>query len=513
MRVIGILILIIALITSCSMGPVAGGTTDTGNSVIAGVVIDTNGNAMAETIVRLLAADYNPVEDSPVPDSMTDTTDVKGCYSFTLLNTTGVYNIEGVHLSQGTKLLITGVHVQGDTTAVQYGILKEPGAIKLFLPDTIDTAGGYLYIEGTTIYNLLSEATPIHDSGYEITLDSVPAGTINAINYGIVSDPSEPVPLTVLVEVSSNEITLVDLLLRWVEYTKDNSQLPGNIINDISLSTDGKIWFATNNGIACIDMINNWTTFDTGNSALPSNSVLDLKHDGDYTWCATSGGVAAYYKDQWTIYNTGNSDIPSNLVTCVDIGNNGNKWFGTLNNGLATFNDTSWIVYDTATSALPSNEVVSVKVDKSGIVWCVTNNGVVEIDGTTWEIYTAGNSGLLSDYVYCMAISNNEDKWFGCHNGVSRFDGSVWTTYDSNNSPILSDSVLSIAEDLFGNIWIGTSNGLTVFTGGKWIDYTGDRYKLLNNKSINSIAFDVSYQNKWIGTSLNGVIAFGPTIK
>ena len=99
--------------------------------------------------------------------------------------------------------------------------------------------------------------------------------------------------------------------------------------------------------------------------------------------------------------------------------------------------------------------------------------------------------------------------------------GSVATTgcrdlmeaYDSKSSPILSDSVLSIAEDLFGNIWIGTSNGLTVFTGGEWIDYTGDRYKLLNNKSVKSIAFDVSYQNKWIGTSLNGVIAFGPTIK
>lgn len=507
-----LLCLAMAYLLRCSRN-VAGGGSESGNPVVIGIILNENGEAVYNTQVKLIPSNYNPVIDQQPPDSMIDTTDEKGYYSFTFSDTLGVYNIEGVHLSQRTKLLITGVHVQGDTTVVQYGILKEPGAIKLFLPDTIDTARGYLYLEGTTIYNLLSEATPIHDSGYEITLDSVPAGTIDAINYGIVSDPSEPVPLTVLVEVSSNEVTLIDLLLRWVEYTKDNSQLPDNVINDVSSSKDGKIWFATYGGIACIDMINNWTTYDTGNSDLPSNNVLDLRHDGDYTWCATYGGVAAYYNDQWTIYDTGNSGIPSNLVTCVDIGKNGEKWFGTLDNGLVTFNDTSWIVYDTATSALPSNNVISVKVDKSGIVWCVTNNGVVEIDGTVWKIYTSGNSGLFSDNVYCMAIGNNGDKWFGCHSGVSRFDGSVWTTYDSNSSPILRDSVLSIAEDLFGNIWIGTSKGLTVFTGGKWIDYTGDRYKLLNNKSINSIGFDLSYHNKWIGTSSRGVIAFGPTIK
>ncbi len=499
------------LLLRCTQN-VAGGGSESGNPVVAGIILNENGEVVNNTQVKLIPSNYNPVIDQQPPDSMIDTTDEKGYYSFTLSETSGVYNIEGVHLSQRTKVLVAGIHVSEDTTVAQNGVLKVPGTIKLFLPDTIDTARGYLYLEGTTIYNFLSGATPINDGGYEITLDSAPEGTINAINYDVVNDSSEPVPLTGSVEVSSNDITLIDLLLRWIEYTKDNSQLPDNVINDISSSKDGKIWFATYGGLACIDMVKNWITYDTGNSDLPSNSVFSLRHVDDYTWCATYGGAAVLYKDGWTIYDTGNSDIPSNYITCLDVGKNGEKWFGTLDQGLANYNNTSWITYDTATSSLPSNNVKSVKVDKSGIVWCLTNKGVAKIDGTIWQIYTSSNTSLFSDNVYCMAIDLKGDIWIGCHGGISRFDGNVWTTYDSISSPLLKDSVLSIAVDLFNNIWVGTSSGLTVFSGDKWIDYTGERYKLLNNASIRSIGFDISYHNKWIGTSLKGVIAFGPTL-
>jgi hypothetical protein len=62
--------------------------------------------------------------------------------------------------------------------------LNAPGSIKLDLPANIDATNGYVYIPGTTIFAALK------GTNGKVILDSVPAGTIPQIVYGVHGDGS-----------------------------------------------------------------------------------------------------------------------------------------------------------------------------------------------------------------------------------------------------------------------------------------------------------------------------------
>ena len=44
-----------------------------------------------------------------------------------------------------------------------------------------------------------------------------------------------------------------------------------------------------------------------------------------------------------------------------------------------------------------------------------------------------------------------------------------------------------------------------------WTDFVGEKYELLENKFVWSVAVDKD-SNKWVGTVFHGLIAFGPTV-
>ncbi len=173
MKALVILIVIIALITGCSIGPTAGGTTDTGNSIVIGGVVDTLGNPVSNTLVCMVPEDYDAINDV-LGDSLKDTTDNQGIYEFSIASN-GIYNIQAVHIYERTRLLINSIEVYDSTTFVSTDTLKHTGTLKIFLPDTVDT--GYVYIPGTTIITSLS------GNNRWAIIDSVPAGSIPSLYY------------------------------------------------------------------------------------------------------------------------------------------------------------------------------------------------------------------------------------------------------------------------------------------------------------------------------------------
>ena len=509
-------ILIIWLfLINCALDPLAGGSTDTelGGNVV-GVIYNENGDPANNTQVKLIPSNYNPVLDQPIPDSLIDTTDASGFYSFTLSDT-GTYNIQVANLSQGTKALITGVVVHEDTTVAPDGILKETGIIKIFLPDTIDTINGYLYIEGTTLSKNLSFA--VADSeGIYVSVGSVPVSPFHIIHYGILDDPSTPVLLTDTIEVFSNQIAEADGFVFWANYTEENTELPSNMVNDISNSPTTYA-FATSGGVAVLGPTNHWTIHTADDMGVTSNNILSVCYiQYGIMWTATSGGAVELDGNTWISYTTDNSAIPTNLTTDVAIDGigYGNVWLSTIDKGLLMFNDTVWTVYDTVNSDIPSNSVFSVFIGRGDTVWCTTQNGVFKLKGSYSKALTSLNSGLPSGDIYCMTIDKNRHKWFGYNGGVARYDeaDSVWVQYTSLHSAFFTDSVLTIAEDGDGNMLFGTPKGMSSFDGTKWFDYTGSKYQMLANKEVRTIAVDNS-GDKWIGTANNGVIIFGPTLK
>ena len=174
-----------ALILSCSNLSVAGGS---GSEVrtLYGSLITPDGKPAQNTQVTLVSSDYDPASGKPIPDSLLDTTDKNGRYSLKV-PAPGLYNIQAVDNSNIMRVLIAGVMVQGESTEAVQGILENPGAVKVVIPDGLDTNYGYLYIPGTTVYSLLSKI-----SGGSVVLDSVPASVHLAVYYAVKGSSAQP---------------------------------------------------------------------------------------------------------------------------------------------------------------------------------------------------------------------------------------------------------------------------------------------------------------------------------
>lgn len=512
----------------CSLNPsVSGGSgTDIPDALILGIIIDDNNNTAANTQVTLIPADYNPVTDDPIPDSLIDTTDSFGRYQF-VFSDTRLYNLEAIHLETGKQALVKGLAIDDpnpygsmcDTIYIkQAGRLQKSGAIKAYVPDTVDTAGTYLFLKGTTINYPLSQAQPDNDGNLQLTLALIPEATFPTIYFSRQDNTIPPIALTDTFTVNAGGVVGIDASIFWAHYTTDNSSLPVNEIRDLHIDTDGSIWFATYGGGIANLSGTKWTIYNNGNRTLPNDNVLRIVKQNDGSlWFATLGGIAIYHEGgQWTSYTMGNSGIPSNLISDIAEDNKGNKWIGTYDVGLVKFDGTSWSKDPRIDTLLPSNLITSVLVDNPDTVWCTSIRKVCKHASKFYHTFTVDASILLSGDLYCMNIDLLGNKWFGRQGGVSRLNQKntlkPWTHFGITNSTIFKDSVLTIERDNEGIMWFGTTSGLTKYDSMQWYDYTGDRYNLLMNKGIQCVGFD-SNGETWIGTSQHGVIIFGPNIK
>lgn len=168
---------VILITISCSM-TVTGGSSSTDNGKVIGMIQMENGQPASQTQVILLPADYNPFADTV--GICYDTTNAQGVYGFKDISP-GTYNVQAIHLYQRIKAVITGIEVDEDIVVAEPDTLKNNGAIKVFLPDSVDPVNGYVYIPGTTI------AKPLSGDTVSGIMDSVPAGLIPSVYYATVS--------------------------------------------------------------------------------------------------------------------------------------------------------------------------------------------------------------------------------------------------------------------------------------------------------------------------------------
>jgi hypothetical protein len=190
------------LLCGCSSLAPLTGTSEQGNARVTGAVIFSNGEPAARVQVSLIAAAYNPVTDGPVSRSRIDTTDVRGSFTFTNVDT-GAYVVSAVQIDMRTRALKTGILVKGDTAVVPVAMLREPGAIKVLLPEGFDAANGYVYVPGTTISGVFT------DNNSAAVLDSVPSGIIPQFYLGARNDPTQQRRLRDSIRVQPNSVTVV----------------------------------------------------------------------------------------------------------------------------------------------------------------------------------------------------------------------------------------------------------------------------------------------------------------
>jgi hypothetical protein len=170
-----------ALLLRCTgLGDLSGAGSETTNS-LAGVVVNSDGTAAVNILVRCIPYTYDCVKDPALPDSLSVMTDEYGAYRFDRLQA-GTYNIFAVHDGERTMALLSTVTLDKDTALAQPMTLRRPGSIKVLLPDGVSAANGYVYIPGTIF------SSPVFDSA--AVLDTVPAGTVPALYYSEIGETS-----------------------------------------------------------------------------------------------------------------------------------------------------------------------------------------------------------------------------------------------------------------------------------------------------------------------------------
>jgi hypothetical protein len=169
----------IVFMMRCTMD-LAGGSSEIGNGMVLGRVVNEQGNPACSTIVRIMTSDYNPLKNGPLADTCIDTTNADGIYQL-IAQHGRTYSIQAVHMTLRTRVIVPGVEMKNADCNVPQCTLKVPGAIKVLLPDSVDQLFGYVNVPGSDIFVFLNNGT-----GF-VTLDSVPAGVIPAVYYSSTS--------------------------------------------------------------------------------------------------------------------------------------------------------------------------------------------------------------------------------------------------------------------------------------------------------------------------------------
>jgi hypothetical protein len=186
--------------SGCSLAPVSGGGTEGGNT-ICGVLINDDKSASVNARVYLLPSDYDPGTDDLNASALTATTNDEGNYIFEHASE-GEYSIQAEDAENGKRSLITGVTVSGEDLDIPVDTLRNPGVMRIELPETAGSATGYVYVPGTTIYASFTDASEF------VVVNNVPAKQLPPVCLVKQSD-SAPDVLRYDVQVNPDDTAVV----------------------------------------------------------------------------------------------------------------------------------------------------------------------------------------------------------------------------------------------------------------------------------------------------------------
>jgi ligand-binding sensor domain-containing protein len=303
----------------------------------------------------------------------------------------------------------------------------------------------------------------------------------------------------------------------WKSFTTANSGLPDNMVNSITTSSDGTVWFATNAGLASYKN-NSWNVFKIadGLSSNQLNFVSFLPFNSNKLWVATNAGATTLD------VNANNSisnpqyitkakwNIVSDFVTVIDLDGLSSNWIGTdkglsviTKSGVQNFTKDNGFGIDKVTSLKSlSDNWVHVGTAGGGVKR-LKYNGVDAVSAAS-EIITTW-SGLASDSVLAIYVTDDTLRWYGTTEGVSTHFGTDtkdmnnWWIYNTYTSKIIDNYVRAIVRDKKGNMWFGTRKGLSKLSPDKstWQSFTEQDGLVSNN--IFDLKVDID-NNLWIAT-------------
>ena len=172
---------------------------------------------------------------------------------------------------------------------------------------------------------------------------------------------------------------------------------------------------------------------------------------------------AALAEDGWTYYTTENSGLASDNITCMEVDESGNVWFGHRDGvGISVFDGANWEIMQ----PYPDGEHYSIDeiLFINNEVWAASGSGLFCYSGGKWET-------VYEDIdVRAITSDKNGNIWIGgrlstrdsSRFAVSRFDGESWMTWFVDEMPV------SMAIDHTDTLWLSCYSKLYSYDGHDW---------------------------------------------
>lgn len=191
--------------------PDKGGNSSETVARVGGTVVDAEGMAVAGAWVALVPESYNPMAAPELPAGLIAASDGGGAFNFTQVPK-GRYGVEARHPGNGTRLLKLGVELRDSEETLGENALREPGRVRVNLPDYFLASGGYVYIPHTRF------AWPVDDAALEqgfLELDSLPPAEYEAIAFSPDTGLTSPDTLARRVIVAPGDSLTVGAFSGW----------------------------------------------------------------------------------------------------------------------------------------------------------------------------------------------------------------------------------------------------------------------------------------------------------
>lgn len=541
--------LCLALCSKCSIDTNIAGGSEIGNPVLIGTIVDTLGMPAADARIRLVPINYNPVEMGDLADSLVDTADGNGAYSFKGI-TPGIYNLHAFDNRTKKQTLHSFIMITKQTKKL-VDTLNETGIAKVRLPKNAEIGEGYLYIPGTMLYKELHNANIItdNDKSYAV-FDSLPSDILPGIYYGEKDISFIPFSLKDSVPILPNDTVVINTIdvekgnILGIVTNEEESPVRDVVVYALPQTSnplyDTSMFYDTTNfsGMYEIDMVDSGiytiagyhiysgarfivTDIAVHTSAVavqtkklltPGAVALTLPDTVDtvngYVYIP---GTRQYQllKHEALFYDVGRIHMVFDSLPC---GRLPGIYYGVQGSSVSPLclidsvtvneNDTTdvrirdiWTVYNTVSSSIPSNDLYSVIVDHDNVLWALTaKNSVTTFNGSAWQEYTAQNSKLPLSKINTIVQSSDQTIWIGTQMGLVKIKNDQWTVYDS---ALPNSSITDITFDNNNMLWYCTFNGCVEYTGTDWVFHNGgDAAKIMSFN--NSICFDRN-NNPFVG--------------
>lgn len=517
MKTVNILILlVICAFLFCSTNDNLAGGSETGNPVVAGYVYNNDQSPSIGTIVTLTTNNYFENSSSIKDTIYKDTTDNNGFYLFNNV-LLGSYNIKAVNDSSKTVSFTEDIELFDIDTFEIYDTLDIYSYIELILPNNIDTANQYLFIEGTDYYYDLHDAYQIETGEWLLIIDGLPNDICLNLYILDINDSELPILIdSFSIDQPGDTLKLGTFDISKV-YNKSNSKLTSNTITSLLLDHNSNfMWIGTyQGGLLKWDLsLDTMTLYNTSNSDLSDNYITTLALDsaGRLFIGTHQGGLNIYNGTNWKNYT--DTDIPEmgNTITALEISPNNKCLIGTPKAFIKFDYDS--IIIEPYNNLIPDDGITSIAVIDDNDYWLGTSySGLINIYYDTAYFYDSYDNDFPDNYITALEKDSKGNIWIGTIYGVSKIDTNRFiTTEILDNSGALD--IYSIYEDMHGFIWFGLQGDPTLlrYDGNNYREYCMNCIDLENNPgSINSlIEINNSY---FVATEYTGIIVLNEDLK